>query len=133
MLVNIDDILCTHKDPDSILKVLNTYFPLKPNSVGASDIYLGAKHKLMQLNNGVWTWGISPSKYVREVVKNCKEYISEHLPPQYRLPKLAPNQFLTKYEPGTDVSPKSNPDLASYCQSLIGIMQWIVELGCIDI
>ncbi len=60
-------------------------------------------------------------------------YISEYLPPQYRLPKLAPNPFPTKYELGIDISPELDPDLASYFQSLIGIMCWMVKLGCIDI
>ncbi len=106
MLVYVYDILCIHDDPDSVLKVLNKYFPLKPDSVVAPDIYLGAKLKLMQLENGVWAWGISLSKHVQETVKNCKDYVSEHLPPQYRLPKLAPNPFPTKYEPGIDVSPE---------------------------
>ncbi len=46
---------------------------------------------------------------------------------------LAPYPILTKYKPGNDVSPKLNPYLASYFQSLIGIMPWMVELGCIDI
>ncbi len=62
MLVYVDNIICIHEDPDSVLKVINKYFPLKLNSVGAPDIYLGAKLKLMQLENGVWAWGISPSK-----------------------------------------------------------------------
>ncbi len=47
MLVYVDYILCIHNDPDSVLKVLNKYFPLKPDSVGAPDIYLGAKLKVM--------------------------------------------------------------------------------------
>ncbi len=127
MLFYVDDFLCIHEDPDSVLKVLNKYFPLKPDSVGTPDIYLGPKLELMQLQHGVWAWGISPSKYVREAVKNCKDYISVHLPPKYRLPKLAPNTFPTKYEPGIDVSPKFHPDLASYFQSLGGIICWMVE------
>ncbi len=61
-----------HEDPDSVLRVLNKYFPMKPDSVGARDNYLGARLKLKQLENGFWAWGISPSKYVREAVKNCK-------------------------------------------------------------
>ncbi len=32
-------------DPDSAIKVLDKGFPLKPDSVGAPDIYLGAKLK----------------------------------------------------------------------------------------
>ncbi len=114
MLVYVDNILCIHDNPDIVLKVLDKYFPLKPDSVGAPDIYLGAKLKLMQLENGVWAWGISPSKYVREAVKNCKDFVSEHLPTQYRLPKLAPNPFPTKYELGIDVSPELVPNLASF-------------------
>ncbi len=133
MLVYGDNILCIHKDTDSVLKVLNKYFPLKPDSVGTPDIYLGAKLKIMQHESSIWAWVISPSKYVREAVWNCKGYVSEHLPPQYLLPKLAPNPFLTKYEHVIDISPKLDPNLASYSQSLIGIMHWMVELGCIDI
>ncbi len=62
-----------------VLKVLNNNFPLKPDLIRTPDIYLGFKHKLMQLENGVWVWGISPSKYVREENKNYKDYVSEHL------------------------------------------------------
>ncbi len=76
---------------------------------------------------------ISPSKYVREAVKNCKDCVSEHLPPQYRIPKWTPHPFPTKYELGIDFSPELDPDIVSYFQSLIGIMRWMVELGCIDI
>ncbi len=96
-------------------------------------IYLGTKLKLMQLDNPVWAWGISPSKFVRETVKNYKDCVSKHLPPQYRLPKLVPNPFPTKYEPVIDVSSELDPDLASFFHSLIGIMYWMVELSGIDI
>ncbi len=75
VLVYIDNILCIYKDPGSVLKVLNKYFPLKPDSVGAPDIYLGAKLKLMQLENGVCAWGISPSNFVRDAVRIFKDYI----------------------------------------------------------
>ncbi len=67
------------------------------------------------------------------MVKNGKDYISEHSPPQYRLPKLAPNPFPIKYEWGIDICPELDPDPASKFQSLIEIMHWMVELGCIDI
>ncbi len=129
MLVYVNDILCIHKDPDRGIKVLKYYFPLKHNSVGILDTYLGAKLKLTQLENGIWAWVISPSKYVRELVDNCKDYISKHLPPHYWLPKLAPKLVQTKYEPGKDMSPELDPDLASYFWSLIGVMHWMVKLG----
>ncbi len=81
----------------------------------------------MQLENGVWAWGISPLKYVREAIKNCNDYLSKHSPPQNGLPKLALNPFPAKYEPLIDVSPEFDPDLASYFQSLIGIVYRMVE------
>ncbi len=31
----------------------------------------------MQLENGVWAWDISLSKYVRDAVKHCEDYISK--------------------------------------------------------
>jgi hypothetical protein len=39
----------------------------------------------------------------------------------------------TSYRPELDVSPELDPEDASYYQSLIGILRWIVELGCVDI
>ncbi len=61
MLVYVDNILCIHKDPNSVLKIPNMYFPLKPDSIGTPDIYLGAKLKLMLLENSAWAWGIVPA------------------------------------------------------------------------
>ncbi len=74
----------------------------------------------MQLENGVWAWDISLSKYTRETFKNCKNY-SKHLPPKYRLQTFGPNPFLTQYKLGIDIGPELDPDIALYFQSLIGI------------
>ena len=97
IVIYVDDILCIHDDPDSILTQIDKYFLLKPDSVGELDVYLGAKLKLMQLENGVWAWGLSPSNYVQEAARNCKKYVEENLPKFYKLTQLAPNLFLTDY------------------------------------
>ena len=39
----VDDILCIHHDPDTVLNKLNRYVPLKPGSIGSPDMYLGMK------------------------------------------------------------------------------------------
>jgi hypothetical protein len=72
ILCYVDDILCMHHDPMTILARINGYMPLKPSSVGDPDIYLGTKLKQTRLPNGVWAWGLSPSKYVAQAVKNCQ-------------------------------------------------------------
>ncbi len=53
--------------------------------------------------------------------------------PQYLLPKLESNSLPTKYELGIDVSPQPDSDLVSYFRFLIGMMCWMVNLGCIDV
>jgi hypothetical protein len=70
ILCYVDNILCIHHDPMTVMGEINKYLPLKPNSVGNPDIYLGAKLKETRLPNGVMVWGLSPSKYVAQTVKN---------------------------------------------------------------
>ncbi len=45
ILCYIDNILCIHHDPMSVMGEINKYLPLKPSSVGNPDIYLGAKQR----------------------------------------------------------------------------------------
>ena len=89
----MDDILCIHHDPDDVLNKLNEYVPLKPRSVGSPSMYLGTKLKHMQIHNGIWAWSMSPSKYVQEAVRICKENVAKHLSKGYKLPKRAENLF----------------------------------------
>jgi len=49
------------------------------------------------------------------------------------LPKRAPAPLSPNYRPEIDTSPELEPQQASYYQSLIGILRWIVELGRVDI
>ena len=53
ILCNVDDILCIHHDAMAVLGKINDYLPLKPDSVGDPDIYLGAKLKQTRLENGL--------------------------------------------------------------------------------
>jgi hypothetical protein len=73
--------------------------PLKPSLVGDSDIYLGAKLRQARLPNGVWAWGLSPSKYVAQVVKNCQTHLTKKLHDRYLLPTQADNPLPCDYAP----------------------------------
>ena len=86
ILCYVDDILCIHHDAMLVLNCIHHYLPLKPTSVGDPDIYLGAKVWLDQLTNGVFAWGLSPSKYVQQAVLNCKKHLRHHWNGRYRLP-----------------------------------------------
>jgi hypothetical protein len=117
----------------SVMGEINKYLPLKPSSVGDPDIYLGAKLKETRLPNGGMAWGLSPSKYVVQAIKNCQLHLTEKLAGKYSIPVRAGNLFPVDYDPSTDLSDLLDPNCSSFYQHLIGVMRWMVELGCIDI
>ncbi len=129
----VDDILCIHHDPMTVMGEINKYLPLKPSSLGNHDIYPGAKLKETRLPNGVMAWGLSPSKYVIQAVKSCQLHLTEKLAGKYSIPARADNPFPVDYDPSTDQSDFLDPDCSSFYQHLIGVMRWMVELGRIDI
>ena len=117
----------------SVLDRINRHLPLKPTSVGDPDIYLGAKLRETQLPNGVWAWGLSPSKYVNQAVQNCQTHLNKKLGGMFKIPVKAANPFPEKYSPDTDVTDPLDPECSSFFQHLIGVMRWMVELGHVDI
>ncbi len=133
ILCYVDDILCIHHDPMSVMSEINIYFTLKPSSVGNPDIYLGTKLKQTQLPKGLMVWGLSPSKYVIQAVKNCQVHLTNNLNGKYLIPTRADNPIPVNYDPPTDHSEILDPECSSFHQHLIGVMRWMVELGHIDI
>ena len=101
---------------------------MKVGLIGDRDIYLGAKVKKMKMNNGVTAWAIIPSKYVNEAVNNCEKRIWENTA-EHKHSSRATNPFPTDYNPDLDTTNELDEDQATYYQSQIRILHWIVELG----
>ena len=78
-------------------------------------------------------WSFSSSQYVQMVVKNMEEYLDKQLGKWWKLLPGAQTLMRAMYWPKLDVSPELSAELASYYQSLIGVLRWIVELGRVDI
>jgi hypothetical protein len=114
ILVYVDDIICIHHDAMSVLDQINKYLPLKPTLVGDPDIYLGAKLRETQLPNGVWAWGLSPSKYVNQAVQNCQTHLTEKLGVTFMIAAKAANPFPEKYCPDTDMTDPLDPECSSF-------------------
>ena len=72
---------------------------------------------------------MNPSKYVEKAVRIGKEYVAKKLTKGYKLPKKADNPCENGYFPKWDVSQILVPDEASYYQSLIGVLRWMIEIG----
>lgn len=66
-------------------------------------------------------------------MNNCSKFLKDNFGGKYALPKIAPNPFAMGYEPELDTSTPLEPDEASYFQSIIGVLRWMVEIGRIDI
>ena len=48
---------------------------------------------------------------------------------RYRLPEKTEKSYAIGYDLEMDVKPELGPDTASYIQTIIGILRWIVEHG----
>ena len=105
---------------------------MKAGSIGDPEIYLGAKVKKMRMNNGVTAWAIRPSNYVNEAINNCEKWIWENMP-ELKHSSRATNPFPTDDDPDLDTTNELDEDQATYYESQIGILHWIVELGRIHI
>ena len=108
------------------LMKIDKYFKLKPSSIGDPGIYLGAKLKYTRAENGLQCWTLSPSKYVQESCKNYETFLKNNFDGKYSQPKMSPNPFVGGYRPETDMTDPLEPDRASYYQTMIGVMRWMV-------
>jgi hypothetical protein len=111
-------------------KEIGKYWVLKEESIGPPSKYLGGKLREVMLQNGVKAWAFGLHQYVQLAVKNVQEHLSKK---SVKMPYKAPNLLFTDYCPEIDVTPELGEADASYYHTLIGVLRWIVELGCVDI
>ena len=131
VLLYVDDVLVISERAESVLtKEIGKFFVLKDESVGPPSMYLGGKLRQVELLNGEKAWAFGSSQYVQSAVKNVYEHLARQ---GLKLPCKAPNPLTFDYRPEIDVSQELGEDDASYYQTLIGVLRWIVELGRIDI
>ena len=132
VLLYVDDILVIMEKPEQFVRdELDRRFVVKPKSIGKPTQYLGNKVSVVQLDNGISAWSFSSSQYVQSAVSNVQNHLKRK--GKCLTPKNATSPWTRDYRPETDVTPELSPADASYFQSLIGILRWIVELGRADI
>ena len=103
---------------------------MKHGSVGTPKLYLGAKFSQMQLPNRVEDYSVSTSQYIQEAVNNVERHLTAKV---MRINRGGTSPLSPGYFPELYFSPDLDPQDASYYQSLIGILRWMVEMGRIDI
>eukprot|EP00804_Cyclotella_cryptica_P016786 CCRYP_002072-RA/>CCRYP_002072-RA protein AED:0.33 eAED:0.33 QI:0/0/0/1/0/0/2/0/379 len=133
ILCNVDDLLVVHHNRKHVKDRINSFLPLKPDSLGPDEMYLGAKLRKKTFEDGTMAWGLSPAKYVQQTVRNVETYLKSNLEAWYSLPKRGENPFPVDYAPEEDVTLLLEPEVATYYMQLIGILRWMCELSQIDI
>ena len=130
-LLYVDDILVIMDNPEEFLREeLGRRFTIKEKSIGPPSQYLGNKVLEVDLSNGTRCWAFGLSQYVQNAVNNVDDYLQKKgEKPLHRCKSPWPSN----YRPEIDTTPELTPHDASYFQSLIGIMRWIVELGRADL
>ena len=109
----VDDSHCIHHSAEEEPYKIDKFFKMKAGS-------------------SVTARAISPSKYVNEAVNNSEKWIQENMP-EHKHSSRATNPFPTDYDPDLVTTNELDEDQATYYQTQIGILCWIVELVRIDI
>ena len=141
VLLYVDDCLViSHRGKFVLEEEIGKHFVLKPASIGPPHIYLGGKVSIRTISDeedgDIQCWSFSSSLYVKQAVANVQNYLKSA--DGKRLGITFPkgerkSTFSSNYRPEIDESAELDADGASYYQSLIGIVRWIVELGRVDI
>ena len=130
VLVYTDDLLVLALNPKEILRKIDKYFTLKPESITEPNIYLGAKIRKVRIDDECYAWSQSSGNYVKEAIKTVETWCSGH---GFRLPSKVKTALSPTYRPELDVSEVLASDAASWYRSAIGILRWSCELGRVDI
>ena len=115
------------EEPERFLRdELGNVFTLKENSIGPPTQYLGNKVSQVTLENCTKCWSLISSQYVQCAVKNVEDYCDKQ--GLGMLPKVK-SPWPRNCRPEVDVSTELSSIQASYYQSLIGILCWVLKLG----
>jgi hypothetical protein len=130
-LLYVDDVLVISKNSDTVLqKEIGQHFVLWEESIGPPSQYLRGKLCGVTLENGTKVWALGSCQYVQAVVRNMEDHLAKT---GEKLPYKAPTSLSSGYCPVIYVSPELDDTDSSYFHFLVGVLRWIVELGCDNI
>ena len=84
----------------------------------------------VKVDDSTHAWAFSSTQYVRAAVANVEAFLAKT---GECLKAKASSPLPKDYRPEIDVSDELSETEASYFQSLIGVLRWMVELGRVDI
>ena len=134
LFVYVDDVIAISENPEAILKKLNEFYTLKPESIKEPKTFLGATISKVHLDGTTHgdTWAIGSSDYLAEALRVVKQRIS-HKKYNLCLKTKVSATLPSGYKPELDATEYCDADTVALYMHFIGVLRWLVELGRIDI
>jgi len=120
--VYVDDLMIASKDPEGIVKMLMEKYHFKLKGTGPTEFHLCCD--FFHDEEGVLCY--APKKYIENVLENYRRIYGAW-------PKPATSPLTTDDYPELDTSELLNEDDQKIHQSLIGALQWVIQIGNFDI
>ena len=136
LVVYVDDVLCIHKSPSTVLNIINKDYMLKEPQE-CPTMYLGAdisKYYVEGETNGIQCWTMSANSHVKKALEVVQNRMRECSVMFRHSNKTAENPFSSQsYKPELDITELCNEEQVQFFQSPVGIMKWLCEIGRIDV
>ena len=120
--VYVDDLLIASKDPQAIIDMLEKDYNFKLKGTGPISFHLGCD--FFRDDDGNLCY--APKKYIEKILDNYKRIFGAN--PRTTLSPLAKGDH-----PELDTSPLLDDEKTRTHQSLIGALQWVIQIGRFDI
>ncbi len=120
--VYVDDLLIVSKDPKLIIDALKGDHKFKLKGTGAIEFHLGCDFFRDKDGNLCY----APQRYVEKMLQNYRRIYGEN-------PKKAHSPLVKGDHPELDTSELLDEEWTKIYQSLIGALQWVIQIGRFDV
>ena len=129
LVIYVDDVLCFHEMPKSIMDQIGNTFRLK-NGVETPKMYLGTDIRTWEVQDengqGKKAWAIGSATYVKEAIRIAEAHMKANnlsYSSSRRIGRSTPFSD-TSYRPELDATKLCDDNLTTIYQNLIGILRW---------
>ena len=119
----VDDLLIASKDPAGIIDTLTKEHKFKLKGTGPITFHLGCNFERDEKDN---TLCYAPTKYIVRLLDGYKQHFGKN-------PKQAVTPLVKGDHPELDTLELLDLDKIKIYQSMIGALQWVIQIGRFDI